>query len=99
MKTGKLECDFKLKLSASGGFLVVKECHLQHNNHELSEERFRHLPEKLRLNAEEIKDAELCIKSGGNKKKIQATSMQQRGEKPVLLKTLHEYPQNCKKIS
>ncbi|GBM10846.1 hypothetical protein AVEN_188434-1 [Araneus ventricosus] len=49
VKTGKLECNFKLKLSTSDGFLIVKESILEHCNHELSEERFRHLPEKLRL--------------------------------------------------
>ncbi|GBN64470.1 hypothetical protein AVEN_105741-1 [Araneus ventricosus] len=70
VKTGKFGCNFKLKLSTSDGFLIVKESILEHCNHELSEERFRYLPEKLRLNAEEIKDAELSRKSGGNKKKF-----------------------------
>lgn len=89
VKTGKLGCNFKLRLSANDGFLVIKEAKLEHCNHELSEERFRHLPEKLRLNPEEMKDAVLSIKSGGNKKKIQAHLMQHRGGKPVILKTLH----------
>ncbi|GBM80249.1 hypothetical protein AVEN_96884-1 [Araneus ventricosus] len=70
VKTGKLGCNFKLKLSTSDCFLNVKESILEHCNHKVSEERFGHLPEKLRLNAEEIKDAELSIKSGGNKKKF-----------------------------
>lgn len=68
VKTGKLGCHFKLKLSSNNGFLVVKESNLEHSNHQLSEERFSHLPEKLRLNEKEIKDVELAIKSGGNKK-------------------------------
>lgn len=95
--TGKLGCNFKLKLRTNGGFLVVKESNLEHSNHELSEERFWHLPEKLRLNAEEMKEAELCLKSGGNKKKIQAHLMQQRDGKPVILKTLHNISSKLQK--
>lgn len=55
VKTGKLGCTFHLKLNTIDGFLVVKESNLEHLNHELSEERFRHLPENLRLNPEDEK--------------------------------------------
>lgn len=45
-----------------------------------------HLPKQLKLNEEELQKAKLVLKTGGNKKKLQAHLISQTGGKPVLLK-------------
>lgn len=73
VKSGKLGCKFKLRVTSNQGVLQVKEANMEYTNHILSEETFLHLPEQLRLNDEELKEAELVLRSGGNKKKIAGT--------------------------
>lgn len=99
VRSGKLGCSFKLKLASKQGVLVVKEFSPQHTNHTLSQDRFLHLPEQLRLTKDELREAELVLQTGGNKKKLQAHLMAQRGGKPVILKQLHNLGTKLRKTN
>lgn len=66
----------------------MKKADLQHVNHATTQQVYNHYPEKMRLDTDEIAEANNMIKVGGSKKLIKS-HFEMKRKTPVSIKSLH----------
>lgn len=77
-----------MRLALVDNKFIVKDAHLQHENHLTDKVTYAHYAENLRLTPSQQLEAKRMISVGANKKLIKMMLMKETN-KPVQLKTLH----------